>query len=108
MLKRDRMLSVLYEAPMTSEDLADWTDSTHNQMKALIGQYRHLFRIVKYKRPEQGRAIAVWGVADGKPDATKPKALTPTQRWRKNAPRYAALKKAKARKTAATPWSGLR
>lgn len=82
MLKRDRLLAALASAGngMTTSDLADWTDSTIDQVKACIGQYRSLFRIVGWTgRP----AVALWGPADGKPDAPKPRPLSSRERWRR-------------------------
>ena len=87
MLKRDRLLAALRESPMTGADLADWTDSTHDQVKACIGQYRTMFRIAGWVRGAHGRPVAVWGPAYGRPDAAKPRPRTSLERWHKH---YAA------------------
>lgn len=104
MLKRDRMLAVLRERPMTGADLADWTDSTHSQVKACLGQYRSLFRIVGWTgRP----AVALWGPADGKPDAPKPGPLSSRERWHRYYKNHSATVIARRVVRPAHPFKGL-
>lgn len=106
MLKRDALLDALRHRPLSVADLADWTDDTPQRVRALIAHHRPSFRIVAWSR--QPRHItALWGPADGKPDAPKPRPLSGRQKQARYREPRRALLAAKARSAPASVWGGL-
>ena len=99
------ILSLLRDVgPLTVAQLAGELDYSPHAVRWHINRNREAVRLAAWRR-EDRHIVSVWTLADGQPDAPKPRRLTANERAARYRKPRRALLAAKARKAPASPWS---
>lgn len=103
-VKLDEFIEALKDCPMTTKELAEYLDKPVPNVYGIIKYYSESFRIASWVR-ERTHLTRVWGVANGQPDAAKPRKLTPRERAARYRKPRLKLLSAKASKHPQSPWA---